>query len=124
MEPRARAIVREETGREIPTKAVVADAIQATTTRDRRIMAYLFNKPALFHSLFFDFGFPTVYVLPLQWPIRLTLSIVVASNKREKEKQFWFLHHRVRIDGANYGLYVSPTAINDDLTIFIGIKNT
>lgn len=28
------------------------------------------------------------------------------------------------IDGANnYGLYVSPTAINDDLTIFIGIKN-
>ena len=27
------------------------------------------------------------------------------------------------IDGTNYGLYVSPTAINDDLTIFIGIKN-
>lgn len=27
------------------------------------------------------------------------------------------------IDGSNYGLYLSPTAINDDLTIFIGIKN-
>ena len=28
------------------------------------------------------------------------------------------------IDGSNYGLYVLPTSINDDLTIFIGIKNT
>tara|TARA_R110002073_G_scaffold25719_4_gene84930 strand:+ start:1117 stop:4632 length:3516 start_codon:yes stop_codon:yes gene_type:complete len=28
------------------------------------------------------------------------------------------------LDGSNYGLYLSPNDISDDLTIFIGIKNT